>query len=295
MSGSSKKFGKPAALCASLIVHVVMLGVFAAIEFSKPTSSATAASVSQAQISKVIQTPSIVAVPKIKPASMGGYSIESIKEIDIETGELSAEEAVVSANVESMVLTSSVLPSVGGIERDKVEFFGTSTRNRKMVFVVDVSGSMLGFLGQVKEQLKESISLLAADNYFYIIFFGNDGITELGNGKLIRASGNAKKKAYSFIDSVKAGGKTNALDAVERAMRIKDSSHKAAEQIFFLTDGFDMEGEYREQFFVHLKNLRKTLAPNTRFNTIGFWMEDEDRQLLARMASETGGSFTYVE
>ena len=295
MSGASKKYGKSIALGASLLVHVVLFGVFAAIEFTQPQSEAVGAGISQSQISRIVQKPSITAVPKVKSISSGRSSLQSLDELDVNiTGILESHVPEPAGNTE-FEIQPVVLPDVQAGYSETVEFFGCSTSGRKVVFVVDTSGSMLGFLGQVKEQLKNSIANLEPDNFFYVIFFGNDSISELGDGKLLRATPSSKNKAYAFIDSVQAGGKTNALDAIERAMRIKDGSGNAAQQIFFLTDGLDVEGEYRQKFSVHLKNLRKTLAPNARINTIGFWMEDEDKQLLGQMASETGGSFTYVE
>ncbi len=65
--------------------------------------------------------------------------------------------------------------------------------------------------------------------------------------------------------------------------------------IYFLTDGFDLEQAGVEGFARRIENLRKTLAPRTKINTIGFRTEQTDLQILRDIAVASGGQFTSVE
>jgi len=177
------------------------------------------------------------------------------------------------------------------------EFFGQFTGFRKICYVVDCSGSMHGRLGQVKQQLKESVASLKPDQFFYIIFFlDGDKLIESDGGRMLRATPQAKDRAYAMIDAVRASGPTNAVAALRRAMEVRDSLDMPPEQIYFLTDGFDLGvGGDTEAVTDRIEALRLGAAPATRINTIGFWIEPQDIGILRRIALNSGGQFTHIE
>ena len=174
-------------------------------------------------------------------------------------------------------------------------FFGSFTDQRKICYVVDCSGSMQGLFGQVRKQLKNSISALRPDQYFYIIFFQDGKLLESGNGRLVRATDRAKSAACSFADSVRPAGPTNAMDALERAMQIRDQAGQSPALIYFLTDGFDLELDDTSRFGLQLENMRKKLAPSAKINTIGFWTGPADGRILRTVADQSGGEFVNIE
>ena len=289
-----KDKSKYIALSVSLGVHVILFAVLAIIQFSKPAANAQAYNISTASISKVLQTPSLIPKPKVTSTARAYSSNLTTDDIQIDTSPLSD---IQTADLPKLNPKSQpdFLPDISVSAENVTEFFGTASTDRKVVYVVDVSGSMLGLLTQVRSQLKTSISSLKPDNYFYIVFFGGDKLFESGDGKLIRATPNAKKKAYTFIDSIKPGGNTNAAIALERAMRIRDASGRPAGRFFFLTDGFDLDRAQSQSFISTVENIRKTLAPNARINTIGFWMDDQDKLVLKQIAAKSRGEFVNVE
>ena len=183
----------------------------------------------------------------------------------------------------------------GNISLPRTEFFGSVTDQRKICYVVDCSGSMHGLFGQVRRQLKKSIDQLQPDEYFSIVFFRGEQLIELGNGQLLRATGKAKSMAYDLIDIVDLGGKTNALNALIRAMEVHDESGKSAELIYFLTDGFDLETDSAKKYVLQVEEIRKKLAPQTKINTIGIWTRLADRQMLRAIARQSGGEFVNIE
>ena len=181
-----------------------------------------------------------------------------------------------------------------GILPKGVEFFGSWTDQRKVCYLVDCSGSMQGIFGRVRKKLKESIGNLQPDQYFYIIFFGSEKLFEFGNGRLLRATREAKSAACEFIDSARPAGRTNALVAMERAVKVRDESGHSPAVIYFLTDGFELTTKDVPRFSQKIVNLLKRFAPATKINTIGFWPQSQDRRMLETIARQSGGEFILV-
>jgi len=175
-----------------------------------------------------------------------------------------------------------------------VEFFDSRSEQRKICYVVDCSGSMKGTFGRVRERLKKSAGTLAADQYFNIIFFGDGNIREFAEGRLVRAGERARKQAFDFIDSVKAAGRTNAMEALERAFQIRDADGSAAEAIYFLTDGFELDETDADGFALQVLAMLARHCPGTKINTIGFWPGEKDRRILEMIAIHSGGEFKFI-
>ncbi|MDD5459071.1 MAG: VWA domain-containing protein [Phycisphaerae bacterium] len=169
----------------------------------------------------------------------------------------------------------------------KTEFFGSKTSDRKICYVVDCSGSMKPVFRHVRDKLRESVNVLAADQFFAVIFFGNEQIYQFPSGGLVRASVKNKHAAIEFIDSMRAAGTTNAVDALERSLAIG-----WVQTIFFLTDGFELEGE--GVFDGRIETLAVKAGGGVKINTIGFWPQQHDIELLELIASQTGGEFIFV-
>lgn len=282
------------ALVVSFGLHLLLFTVLGVLEFSRPSSQAVAGNVSLAQINRIVESSAIVPKPRVKPKTFTPSRQVSVSDIRIDTPLLLDSSSSVTPEIIPIKSKVGFLPDSIALPQ-VTEFFSSATERRKIAYVVDVSGSMHGMLGQVRNQLKQSIDSLKPDNYFYAVFFGGDKIIESGQGKLVRATTDAKKRAFSLIRSIKAGGRTNANQALIRAIHVMKNSDAAAGQIYFLTDGFDLQLGQSEEFCVSVENIRKSLAPELRISTIGFWMDDEDRQILARMAKESGGQFIHIE
>jgi hypothetical protein len=186
------------------------------------------------------------------------------------------------------------LASLGGGFSKRVEFFGSAAEEREVCYVVDCSGSMKGVFGGVRRKLKESVEKLEADQYFYIIFFGDDRLFEFGGGRLVRATKEAKSAGYDFVDLIEPVGQTNALAALERAVQIRDGQGRSPSIIYFLTDGFELSPREGHMFCRRVEDFRKRFAPATRINTIGFWPQSADRKVLEAIAAQSGGEFSVV-
>jgi len=276
----------------SISLHVILFLIFAIIKFSNAADAdANALPVSIATVKSITEDAPLLPKPKIKTLLSTARS--SLTPVDLTaTGRRQNPIYRRSSNLPSSAQTTILPPA--NITTPQANFFGSASKLRKICYVVDCSGSMHGLFSHVRKQLKDSISKLEPDQYFYIIFFRGDTLVESGYGRLKRATPQTKSDAYTFIDNVKLGGQTNAVNAIKRAMLIKDASSEPPEQIYFLTDGFDLTPSDSAGFHTVIENLRKKLAPEARINTIGFWIEPSDEKILRSLADQSGGQFVNI-
>jgi len=283
----------------SIAVHLIVLTALGSVKFCQSKSQVKQRPVPAAkvsQIQKLIEAAPVIPKPKIKkPAknfdagrTAGLLPVNQIFDIAKPSSQdqPNLEKPSVST-IELSLAGSAILP-------EGIEFFGSFTEQRKVCYVVDCSGSMQGVFGRVRNKLKDSIAALQPDHYFYIIFFGAGRLFESGNGRLVRATDNAKSAAYNFIDSAKPAGQTNAMEALERAVQIRDGRAQSPSIIYFLTDGFELTSRDEQRFSQKVARLLAKFAPATRINTIGFWPQSGDRKMLETIARQSGGEFVLV-
>lgn len=284
----------------SIVFHALLLALFALVGFSKSTgaSSTTAVpKISVNQIKQLAQRPIISPKPKIKSSAshvktpLSSQRFALISDTDKKTSSPPDTSAQGVSHLASVLMlphtTASNSPDVFSAHPDDL---------RKICYVVDCSASMFGRLTFVQKYLKASINNLRPDQFFYIIFFlEGQKLFESGNGKLIRATERAKLKASLFIDTARLGGTTDALNALKRAMKVKDSASKPPQVIFFLTDGFDLHKQNAADFPARIQQLRTQLAPDTIINTIAFQPTPNDRQILKAISEQSGGQFINIE
>jgi len=278
------------AMAASLICHVVLFVAFSLVSFCPSSTNKPAESCVQVrpgQIKKIISIDPVVPKPKIKKLLCSNFSPAKCFRPDLGRDIPYQPKTNLTPSQSTMPLAQNSIQS-----DSEVKFFGQASADRKVCYVVDCSASMHGMFGQVKKELKTSIANLTAEQYFYIIFFRGEKLIQSGRGKLTRATPKAKADAYRFIDRAKLGSTTQALKALNLAMKIKDHSRQPAEVIYFLTDGLDLQAS--KDFASQVENLRKKLAPTTKFITIGFWTETSDATMLKEIAEKSGGKFVDV-
>lgn len=278
-------------------IHIVVLCILAGKTLSRASADDSAAETPSAtirQIASMSETPAIAPKPKIVETPRLAKAQSNSKSWSIPA---LAQEYRVSTNGGQTDLTP--LASTSGSEKPmqaasavrpgRIEFFGNYTYDRKVCFVVDCSGSMKGLFGQVVRQLKQTIDTLEPDQSFYVIFFGGNSLHEYGGGKMVRATPAAKEAAYKFANSIQPSGATDAMRAIKRAMEIKDASGNKPAVIYFLTDGFELDGAEGKTFCKKIDTLRKDMAPKTKLNTIGVGTQKNDRPVLETIARDSGG------
>lgn len=109
-------------------------------------------------------------------------------------------------------------------------YYGLPLYARRVVFVVDISGSMAGpRLATAKRELTGAISGLPEDTDLGLVAFSTQVVP--WRRELARATPANKQEAARFVSHLAAGGKTATYDALEAAFRYE------AEAVYLLSDG----------------------------------------------------------
>lgn len=283
----------------SIVLHVVILCIFGVVRFSRADeqrqySKAPAARIASikhlTQAAPLMPKPSISKSPAVIARNRYAETAEQSLPLD---RIFSPAKPVLEDWQPSTTAENGLLPAAGEFS-GSIEFFASIDRQRKVCYLVDCSGSMQGIFSQVRRKLKESIKALQADQYFYVIFFGDSKLYEIGSGEMLRASPKAKDEAIAFVDKMRPAGLTNAMAALERAVRIRDNKGRSPSLAYFLTDGFELANEDAAAFGQRIEKLLEKYAPTMKINTIAFLPQPADRKMLESIARKTGGTFLSI-
>ncbi len=223
---------------ASILLHIVLLGVmlWVVFPFSTPTEEALPVALteyigtvnkatfqpspipSQAESSQPTPAEAEHVVPEI-PATLADLGIT--KNVDV---------PIIGIGTGKMDMDSYGLS--GGAKAPDFFGLGSSAKAAKrVVYVVDRSGSMTDTFQHVRAELTRSISSLRRSQKFHVIFF-NAGVP-LANPphKLVSAIKAQKKSFFDFLQTVRPDGSTHPEIAMRQALELKP------DMIYFLTDG----------------------------------------------------------
>jgi hypothetical protein len=128
------------------------------------------------------------------------------------------------------------LKPLEGLVAGTPSYYGMSIHARRMVFVIDISGSMRGArITTAKRELMGAINALPEGAEFSMIAFNH--MVNVWQPYLVRATPANKQNALRFVVYLNPGGRTAAYDALEAALRLD------VEAIYFLTDGEPTDGK----------------------------------------------------
>ncbi len=161
---------------------------------------------------------------------------------------------------------------------------------KDVVFVLDTSGSMAGpKLEQAKKALLFCVENLNEGDRFEVLKFATE-VDPLFD-KLSAASGVNRKRARSFIQSLKPIGSTAIDDALERALEMAPEDSERPYVVIFLTDGKPTIGVTRESDIV--RNVEKRNSTLTRIFCFGIGT-DVNTHLLDKITEQTKAFSQYV-
>jgi hypothetical protein len=159
-------------------------------------------------------------------------------------------------------------------------FFGLEASGNKVVFVVDISGSMHGHrIHRAINELRHSIESLRRDQQFFVIFFSDDALP-MPSEKLLPATPENVRQTIEWFKHVECGGGTNPLSGLLMALALKPDS------IYLLTDG-----KFDPQVVWEVAQAEPS-KPIPIF-TISFAAKSAEK-LLRTLAHETGGQYRFV-
>ena len=159
-------------------------------------------------------------------------------------------------------------------------FGARSAAPRRVVFVLDRSGSMAGTpMAQARKSVEACLGALAADDLFGIAAF-DDGV-ELFESKLTAASAAGREKAREFLSGVDARGGTELAKAIQAAARVLG---RQGGDVLVITDGQVMGTD---------PILEAAKRTEMRIHCLGIGSASQDR-FLALLARETGGISRFL-
>ncbi|MCA9250934.1 MAG: VWA domain-containing protein [Phycisphaerales bacterium] len=165
------------------------------------------------------------------------------------------------------------------------QFFGLggeARSARRIIYVVDRSGSMIGVFDDLRKELKRSIDGLRKSQKYHVIFYSTDPPVEAPPSRLVNAIRASKSRTFDFIDQVTPEGMTQPIEAMRRAFRLKP------DLIYFLSDGDIPEAELLKE------NLTQwNRDESVRIFTISY-VSAAGRQLLEEIARMHNGQFRFV-
>ena len=159
---------------------------------------------------------------------------------------------------------------------------GKAKEARRIVYVVDRSGSMFELIDAAKKELTRSIHALRRSQRFHVIFYNAGEPLENPPKKLISATPAAKEALFSFTGTVNGEGSTDPRSALSRAFEVKP------DLVFFLSDGVIPMGAEVVALLDRLNKDRKV-----RVFTIAY-VDSHGAELLEKIAREHGGEYRYV-
>ncbi len=170
-----------------------------------------------------------------------------------------------------------------------------ATNARRIVYVIDASGSMLRSLKFVIEELGRSLEGLTPRQSYAIVFFQRaDAIVVPPARELTRATPEAKLNSLKWIESnIIPTGNSNPLAAIEEAIRLKPDA------IFVLSDNITGGGQFEidQKDLLDMLDRLNPVDPATgrravQINCIQF-LDPDPLNTLAEIARLHGGEKGY--
>ncbi|MGH7215031.1 MAG: hypothetical protein ACREIT_09745 [Tepidisphaeraceae bacterium] len=180
------------------------------------------------------------------------------------------------------------VPGGGGGIGPKSPFMGISGNAKMVIYLCDASGSMMTIFDKLQFELRKAIDVLRPIQAFNIIFFSGEEIHALDKTRLVMANPENKKRAYNFVEEMRASSATEPLPAIRMAFK------QNPQLIYILTDGFDAIASY-EALLSEFRKLNK--EKTVKINTILVGARSDDPSLvgiLKTIAEENGGTMKIV-
>ena len=199
-------------------------------------------------------------------------------------------------------------------ERKTGTFFGIEIESKRVVFVIDVSGSMREPVGGgpdpkatkislAKRELKQAIGGLEDGALFDVVFF-SAGV-KTWKPDMQKADAKTRKEAQEFTDATEADGGTNTYDALDAAFAIGDlgkgrkretdpTGDARMDTIVFLSDGKPSVGRTTDPDAIRAAVREWNRARRIVVHAVAFGVDAKDGadpKFMEGLAQDTGGSY----
>lgn len=181
-------------------------------------------------------------------------------------------------------------PSAPAGGRSRTTFWNVESVGSSFVFVIDRSASMAhrGALELAKEQLFQSLALLAKENRFQVIFYNTEPQSlDFADGGLIEANPVNVARAKKLVSQILPEGGTQHTKPLELAFRYRP------EVVYFLTDA-DMFSDEDVDRMTGV-NRRAPVPASIFAIEFGNGPNLSPQKPLRRLAAENDGTYSYVD
>lgn len=191
-------------------------------------------------------------------------------------------------------------------------FFHVKFDSLKVVYVVDISGSMLAAVDDyenlspepgksrvdlMRREVKASISALPPEASFNVIAYSD--VVLPWNDKNVPATPANKKAVAEWLDALSAAGQTNIFDALESAFTLAPKSTKdkyyatTGDTILFLSDGGPTCGRTTdcEEILREVKRWNETRR--ITIHAVGVGAQTVEN-FMKELAKQNGGEATFI-
>lgn len=171
-------------------------------------------------------------------------------------------------------------------------FFGIAGNAYKIVYVVDLSGSLVLNERLVLSEIRRSVQALIPTQQFNIVLTYNEQVFEFRPATLVWANSEHKKQAEAFLSRVVTAGNAREEEAMARAFAARP------ELIYFLSDGayhdIDPTNENAPKTSLETRLDQLNARREVKITVIGFEPLPGPRSVLERIARDHGGNFRTV-
>lgn len=193
-------------------------------------------------------------------------------------------------------------------EGQKTGFFGIDLKSRRLVFVIDLSGSMNEKVAPksdqtraqvAKTELIRAIRALEDGSLFSIVLYSNE--VRVWRPEMVTAAADTRKAAVDFVEKAPVVGGTATFDALAAALVLGDvgkgkargpdgSGDGKLDTILLLSDGKPTAGRFVEPKAIRdaVKDLNK--ARRIAIHSIAFG-KDADEKFMEGLATDAGGTY----
>jgi hypothetical protein len=202
----------------------------------------------------------------------------------------------------------------GGTGMAKINFFGIQTQASKMVFVVDISGSMLdgnkigNSFRKVEMEVAKGVRALSEENEFNIIVFSQVAMPY--KETMVKASMQEKERAISWLNRMSPersnGDFTRTVNGVANFHK-GTHVHLAMDEAFkfeppliiFISDGAPT-GKKPDDILDQVRGLQSGVRNRSSINAVFYKTSNNGdnnkaKDFMTRLCRENGGEFKAIE
>ncbi len=229
---------------------------------------------------------------------------------------------------DKIVVTERRDPSTGqtaGVDKTVAGgFCGIPVQGTRVVFVLDLSGSMKWNMDEqgsdgkktlsvrldfAKRELRRAIDAIAPNAQFNLVTFNGDDKADAWSKELVPANEKNRERFKKYVDGLEALGGTNLWSGLESALKIKSLVYGNRyqcniDEMFVLSDGAPTVGDVQDPIEILRIVQECNKFSNVRINTIFISsaapaearqaeprMSITPQDLMRRMAEQNGGKF----